>query len=98
MQSVLYTSLERFIQVGTICCRLENKDDQNILYLMTMGILAVRPIYLLGFVDKLNIHLASLIALSFADFGLAESGTGASSGRDPHKAQDRQNLFACPSI
>ncbi|KAF8200690.1 acyl-CoA N-acyltransferase [Pholiota molesta] len=28
------------IPVGTICCRLENKDDQNILYLMTMGILA----------------------------------------------------------
>ncbi|KAF9482134.1 N-acetyltransferase NAT13 [Pholiota conissans] len=28
------------IPVGTICCRLENKDDQNVLYLMTMGILA----------------------------------------------------------
>jgi len=28
------------IPVGTICCRLENKEDQNILYLMTMGILA----------------------------------------------------------
>jgi N-alpha-acetyltransferase 50 len=28
-------------QVGTICCRLEKKDDQNVLYLMTMGVLAV---------------------------------------------------------
>jgi ribosomal protein S18 acetylase RimI-like enzyme len=28
------------IPVGTICCRLENKDDQNSLYLMTMGVLA----------------------------------------------------------
>jgi len=28
------------IPVGTVCCRLENKDGQNILYLMTMGILA----------------------------------------------------------
>jgi len=28
------------IPVGTICCRLESKDDQNHLYLMTMGILA----------------------------------------------------------
>ncbi|KJA20736.1 hypothetical protein HYPSUDRAFT_42820 [Hypholoma sublateritium FD-334 SS-4] len=28
------------IPVGTICCRLENKDNQRVLYLMTMGILA----------------------------------------------------------
>ncbi|KAF4621195.1 hypothetical protein D9613_000407 [Agrocybe pediades] len=28
------------IPVGTICCRLESKDDQHVLYLMTMGILA----------------------------------------------------------
>ncbi|PPQ77219.1 hypothetical protein CVT25_011065 [Psilocybe cyanescens] len=28
------------IPVGTICCRLENKDGQNLLYLMTMGVLA----------------------------------------------------------
>ncbi|KXN91066.1 putative N-acetyltransferase san [Leucoagaricus sp. SymC.cos] len=28
------------IPVGTICCRLENKDDQAHLYLMTMGVLA----------------------------------------------------------
>ena len=28
-------------QVGTICCRLEKKDNQNLLYLMTMGVLAV---------------------------------------------------------
>ncbi|KAF8813788.1 N-acetyltransferase NAT13 [Phlegmacium glaucopus] len=28
------------IPVGTICCRLEDKNGQNILYLMTMGILA----------------------------------------------------------
>ncbi len=27
--------------VGTICCRLETKGDQTLLYLMTMGILAV---------------------------------------------------------
>ncbi|KAK2464271.1 hypothetical protein APHAL10511_003728 [Amanita phalloides] len=28
------------IPVGTICCRLETKDDQTNMYLMTMGILA----------------------------------------------------------
>lgn len=28
------------IPVGTICCRFENKDNQNQLYLMTLGILA----------------------------------------------------------
>ncbi|KAF5351788.1 hypothetical protein D9756_007539 [Leucocoprinus leucothites] len=28
------------IPVGTICCRLENKNDQTHLYLMTMGVLA----------------------------------------------------------
>ncbi|CAA7261679.1 unnamed protein product [Cyclocybe aegerita] len=28
------------IPVGTICCRLEKKDGQNVLYLMTMGVLA----------------------------------------------------------
>ena len=38
-------------KVGTVCCRLENKDGQNILYLMTMGILAVR-----SFVTSLEIH------------------------------------------
>lgn len=30
------------IPVGTICCRLESKDSANQLYLLTMGILAVR--------------------------------------------------------
>lgn len=30
------------IPVGTICCRLESKDSVNHLYLLTMGILAVR--------------------------------------------------------
>lgn len=28
------------IPVGIICCRLENKDDQTHLYVMTMGVLA----------------------------------------------------------
>jgi len=28
------------VPVGTICCRLETKDDQAELYLMTMGVLA----------------------------------------------------------
>ncbi|KAK0212874.1 acyl-CoA N-acyltransferase [Desarmillaria ectypa] len=28
------------VPVGTICCRLETKGDQTLLYLMTMGILA----------------------------------------------------------
>lgn len=29
------------VPVGTVCCRLETKDDKVKLYLMTMGILAV---------------------------------------------------------
>jgi len=45
---ILLPEIENFCQlvyyndipVGTICCRLENKDDLNVLYLMTMGILA----------------------------------------------------------
>lgn len=32
-------------KVGTICCRLENKDDKIDLYLMTMGVLAVGDVY-----------------------------------------------------
>ncbi|KAF9454011.1 acyl-CoA N-acyltransferase [Macrolepiota fuliginosa MF-IS2] len=47
-QGILQPEVEDFcklvyyndIPVGTICCRLENKDDQNHLYLMTMGVLA----------------------------------------------------------
>ena len=31
------------IPVGTICCRLDSKDGQAKLYLMTMGILSVSP-------------------------------------------------------
>jgi N-alpha-acetyltransferase 50 len=31
------------IPVGTICCRIETKDSINHLYLLTMGVLAVRP-------------------------------------------------------
>jgi hypothetical protein len=30
------------IPVGTICCRIETKDSINHLYLLTMGVLAVR--------------------------------------------------------
>ncbi|EAU91495.1 N-acetyltransferase NAT13 [Coprinopsis cinerea okayama7 len=47
-QDILKPEVEEFcklvyyndIPVGTICCRLENKDDQEQLYLMTMGVLA----------------------------------------------------------
>ncbi|PAV18844.1 N-acetyltransferase NAT13 [Pyrrhoderma noxium] len=28
------------VPIGTICCRIETKDDENNLYLMTMGVLA----------------------------------------------------------
>ena len=31
------------IPVGTICCRIETKDNTSHLYLLTMGVLAVRP-------------------------------------------------------
>ena len=31
------------IPVGTICCRIETKDNISHLYLLTMGVLAVRP-------------------------------------------------------
>ncbi|KAG6920280.1 hypothetical protein DXG01_005049 [Tephrocybe rancida] len=48
-QGVLLPEVEDFcklavyyndVPVGTICCRLETKDDEIALYLMTMGILA----------------------------------------------------------
>jgi len=47
-QDVLLPELEDFcklvyfndVPVGTICCRLETKDGQTKLYLMTMGVLA----------------------------------------------------------
>ncbi|KAF8904486.1 acyl-CoA N-acyltransferase [Gymnopilus junonius] len=47
-KDILLPEVEEFCQlvyyndipVGTICCRLENKDGQNLLYLMTMGVLA----------------------------------------------------------
>ncbi|KAJ7497540.1 acyl-CoA N-acyltransferase [Mycena latifolia] len=47
-QDILLPEVEDFcklvyyndVPVGTICCRLENKDGQVSLYLMTMGILA----------------------------------------------------------
>jgi hypothetical protein len=35
------------VPVGTICCRLETKDGQTKLYLMTMGILAVSTVVLI---------------------------------------------------
>jgi|ERR1700722_14593556 len=56
-QSVYYND----IPVGTICCRLENKDDQSHLYLMTMGILAVsrKSTFSTRYIE---VHLRSLIA------------------------------------
>ena len=33
------------IPVGTICCRIETKESTSHLYLLTMGVLAVRPDY-----------------------------------------------------
>ncbi|KAJ7772602.1 acyl-CoA N-acyltransferase [Mycena maculata] len=47
-QDILLPEVEDFcklvyyndVPVGTVCCRLENKDGQVSLYLMTMGILA----------------------------------------------------------
>lgn len=32
-------------KVGTVCCRFEDKDGQRVLYLMTMGILAVSNVH-----------------------------------------------------
>ncbi|KAJ7091152.1 acyl-CoA N-acyltransferase [Mycena epipterygia] len=57
-QDILLPEVEDFcklvyyndVPVGTICCRLENKDGQVSLYLMTMGILAPK-------IDRIYLHV-----------------------------------------
>ncbi|KAF9469895.1 N-acetyltransferase NAT13 [Collybia nuda] len=68
-QDILLPEVEDFcklvyyndVPVGTICCRLENKDNQTKLYLMTMGILAPYRSRCLGS-QSLELVLASATA------------------------------------
>jgi len=65
-QDILLPEVEDFcklvyfndVPVGTICCRLETKDDEHHLYLMTMGILAPYRSRNLGF-QTLELILAA---------------------------------------
>jgi len=43
-------------QVGTICCRIEQRGDVHSLYLMTMGVLAVNsiPLVLPGLIFSIS--------------------------------------------
>jgi hypothetical protein len=71
-------------KVGSICCRLENKDDKTKLYLMTMGVLAVS----LGALQIILIHNIPK-AISLQVLGIAELGLDSCIRNRPRKAQDR---------
>ncbi|KAF8236594.1 N-acetyltransferase NAT13 [Tricholoma matsutake] len=68
-QEILQAEVEDFckliyyndVPVGTICCRLENEDNEIKLYLMTMGVLAPYRSRCLGS-QSLDLILASAIA------------------------------------
>lgn len=46
LKLVVVTVYLNDVPVGTICCRIEKKDGQDKLYLMTMGVLGVSDLSL----------------------------------------------------
>jgi hypothetical protein len=77
-------------QVGTICCRLEKKDNQNVLYLMTMGVLAVSLKFL--HLTYLGLSRDSIPALPLTETRVTKSGTHPDRCRRTCEAQNRQGV------
>lgn len=89
-----YQQLVTFItKVGTVCCRLETKDDQTNMYLMTMGILAVRRALLTSF-----FLTNSGTALSIQRHWISMPGVGNICCHRSNEAKNTQDIPTCTSI
>ena len=85
------------IPIGTICCRIEAKENVHHLYLLTMGILAVRPDWVLSTVSVLISSHVSL-ALSISWHRLIQFRCHLASCRGSCKAQNLPHLPSCASL
>jgi len=79
-------------QVGSICCRLENKDGKQLLYLMTMGILAVRFQFVAPFFTQVLIQFT---AIPLKKLGYPNLGINLCHSL---QVKDRQDILTCAGI
>jgi hypothetical protein len=82
------------IPVGTICCRIETKDSTSHLYLLTMGVLAVRP-------DCCTVHrfgADSFLAIPISWHRLIYLRCHPASCRYSYKTQYLSHISPCPSF
>ena len=82
------------IPVGTICCRIETKDSTSHLYLLTMGVLAVRP-------DCCTAHRVgtdSFLAIPISWHRFIYLRCHLASCRYSHKTQNLSHISPCPSF
>jgi hypothetical protein len=94
MESAVYYN---DIPVGTICCRLETKGNVNHLYLLTMGVLAVRH----GCDSTPRSDSGALycsLALSFSWHRLVQLGCNFASCRCSYQTPNQPHISSCPDV
>jgi hypothetical protein len=82
------------IPVGTICCRIEASDNTNHLYLLTMGVLAVRP----DCSSALRFGADNFLAVSIAWRRFIHLRCHLASRRCSYGTQYLSHLSSCPSF
>lgn len=83
------------IPIGTMCCRLEVKDDGARLYLMTLGVLAVSDS---SYVWNLAYADAYIVAVSLEGCWITKSATSHRRSYCTREAKDHRNLSSCTGL
>ena len=85
------------IPVGTMCCRVEEKDGQAKLYLMTLAVLAVSQSHIV--ISRMSTPIfPHLAALSFERHWISESATSYRRRGRAHEAEDHRDLPPRPGL